>query len=182
MGLSKIFVCVTQLTGPTRLNIFKKPPRKGNFLSSQFQNSRSQHKISGPKLTIHSTMHIFEVGFIKRGPSALDSSHDFDVVFFGALVIKGTQLLVYESDEFESEGEDATIKFSTHLSLPRCFKCYPIQSAHGRYDGGRILMFGTFDRNVDERITMDMSAEVYAELVPAMQSARLAATRHVSFS
>jgi hypothetical protein len=109
-------------------------------------------------------MPTYQVPFIARA-KAHEEVDGFDMVFVGKIVLEDGRMSIYEAEEYDDDATSATPIFTTHLGSIDSIECRKFVSGHGRFGGGRIRIFGTFDRGFPEKITMKMQLNQYELLV-----------------
>jgi hypothetical protein len=116
-------------------------------------------------------MPTYQVDFIARA-KAHEEADGFDMVFIGEVVISenNRKMSVYEKDDYLIEGEQASPVFTTHLQNIDSVKCRRFRSAHGSYNGGRVQVFGTFDRSYQEKLTFKLHADEFKPFVDILSS------------
>jgi hypothetical protein len=87
------------------------------------------------------------------------------LVFVGKVVLEDGRMSFYEAEEYDDDATSATPIFTTRLGSIDSIECRNLLSGHGRFGGGRIRIFGTFDRGFPEKIMMKMQFNQYALLV-----------------
>ena len=86
--------------------------------------------------------------------------------------MQSRMLLVYEKEDFNGTQGSATPVFSTHIRNIQSVEARRFVSSHGRYAGGRLRIFGTFDRGHPEKITLKMVLPEYEAFVSALACLR----------
>ena len=114
----------------------------------------------------------FHVPFILRASrSAYGSFKDegFYVCDDGVVILYKTEKKLVIVENVRYEKADALPKLTIFLKDVTTVKCSRFQSKGGNHQGGQVCLEGTFDRQVEERITMKMAMATFKVFVQALQ-------------
>ena len=110
----------------------------------------------------------FYTPLVMRASRASDGSFKDEGFFLcvdGAIVINKENKSMTIIDEDNEDEEKLTIFLETVDQV----KCRRFHSAGGNFSGGKVSIQGTFDRMVEEQITIKMPTSTYEAVVEALR-------------
>lgn len=90
----------------------------------------------------------------------------FDVVYCGGVKVGEISLEIFEWDNLDAPRPVWEIPYEKILRVDANL----FRSEGGNFRGGMVRFIGTFDRYIEERVTMQMTLDVYNDFVEAFKS------------
>jgi len=85
----------------------------------------------------------------------------FFFISSGVVIIKDDHLAVMEAEEFAKKGSLGAMSLYMPFNQIDSIRCQPFHSQGKHYRGGKVQLYGVFDRHKKEQITMKMEMQTF---------------------